>query len=170
MRCRAAARSNTSSQVVVQTAHRPFRPTSASASPSGVGRARLKRCLTFCTVCSIRASVPEPRPARVPMQPMAACRSATLHYRDWHAAHRFAGGGRGPACPGRPPAVSNRQGALPHRVPLATCLLLHYYPPAGEPLFGPAQRRTPRLRRLHVSASCSCCSCCRFLRRPSAQS
>lgn len=126
----AATLATNPARVVVQAVcicHR-LRPRSASASPSGVGRARLKRCLTFWTACS---SSKRPRAAPFsragaaahPGQPMAAPRRrrpvpfitasgtiGTTRLAQW--APLRAGGGPASSCLGRPSAVSNSQGML----------------------------------------------------------
>ena len=94
-----------------------LRPNSASASPSGVGRERLKRCLTFWTACSLQQASPS--------RDLHACQCSQLQSprrlpEIGSLAPLLAGGG--PAYPGCPSAVSHWQGML-----LSLCTFRYAY-------------------------------------------
>ena len=126
-----------------------LRPNSASASPSGVGRERLKRCLTFWTACSLQQASPS--------RDLHACQCSQLQPprrlpEIGSLAPLLAGGG--PAYPGCPSAVSHWQGMLPVTVYLSLCLSLrHYWHVASKELrFGQGR---PPFPNVIVASTCA---------------
>ena len=137
-----------------------LRPNSASASPSGVGRERLKRCLTFWTACGLQQASPSPRASRVPVQPIAATQTATRNWLSGTVARRW-----GPCISWLPVRCFPLAGHATVTVYLSLCLSLHHYwyVAPKELRFGQGR---PSFPDVIVASSYVCV---RFLRRPSVR-